>query len=627
MIHMGGEMELDAEDYAIALKAAQSDTYDYLQNAVFVKLSPRVQKAVAMMGGAASVPARLFDAYVVAEEKSALAVLLKYNPMNDTYDAQPPAEEFLRAKFEALSEESVRRGWHLLANWYAERSAPAMAARYYVKARDWAAVRGVILTMPITMSDATAQYFLDAVREAIESGGEEASADYSFLKNALYPRLLYSLRRNDEAEAAAVAANKWLERCGQPYAHFQIMLNYAIIGMARLRRMLVTDREDCMDYFKKAHDEFLRCPPETIMPLKLCSQAVLNTYVCYIGANAKPGALERCFAIADNVIQYLSEPLGGFLYGVEELVRAEAAYYLGNLDEAKIRAASAITKASEKGQYDVIAHAKGYLAAIHIAEGDAKEVLSIMRWYDEIVNNTQYYNRSSARDYYISWLFAHLGLPELVCDWIKNSVIPQNSHLRELDVRTRSAYLMDNGEWESALAVLNTNLPPTQIYLLYAVSIEVYKAWCYMELGDALRATEALKKVYHLAAPHQIVMQFIRCGAATVRLLDKYRQAAGIPADWATDISERAALYEKRKAFVAKAVRKFYGDGQETVKLTRREAAVLKDLCCDMTYAEIAASQGVSVNAIKQAQKSLYMKLDVSSRAEAVRMAQQERLV
>jgi DNA-binding CsgD family transcriptional regulator len=35
----------------------------------------------------------------------------------------------------------------------------------------------------------------------------------------------------------------------------------------------------------------------------------------------------------------------------------------------------------------------------------------------------------------------------------------------------------------------------------------------------------------------------------------------------------------------------------------------------------------VSINAIKQAQKSLYMKLDVSSRAEAVRTAQKEGMV
>jgi LuxR family maltose regulon positive regulatory protein len=218
-------------------------------------------------------------------------------------------------------------------------------------------------------------------------------------------------------------------------------------------------------------------------------------------------------------------------------------------------------------------------------------------------------------------------MPNLVCDWIRDSVIPQSSHLRELDVRARSAYLIGFGEWENALTVLNTNPSPSQCYLFYAISTEVYKAWCHMELGDDYNAAQALKRAYNLAAPHGVVMQFIRCGAATVTMLDKYKLAAGIPNDWAAEISERAAVYEKRKQFVARAVRKCYGDGKDTIKLTKRETAVLKDLCCDMTYAEMAANQGVSINAIKQAQKSLYMKLDVSNRAEAVRMAQKEGLV
>jgi DNA-binding CsgD family transcriptional regulator len=38
-----------------------------------------------------------------------------------------------------------------------------------------------------------------------------------------------------------------------------------------------------------------------------------------------------------------------------------------------------------------------------------------------------------------------------------------------------------------------------------------------------------------------------------------------------------------------------------------------------MTYAQIAENQGVSINAVKNAQKSLYLKLGVSSKAEAVK--------
>jgi LuxR family maltose regulon positive regulatory protein len=53
-------------------------------------------------------------------------------------------------------------------------------------------------------------------------------------------------------------------------------------------------------------------------------------------------------------------------------------------------------------------------------------------------------------------------------------------------------------------------------------------------------------------------------------------------------------------------------------RLSSREVTVLRYLCSRLTYREIAAALFVSLNTLKTHVKSVYRKLGVASRADAV---------
>ncbi len=71
----------------------------------------------------------------------------------------------------------------------------------------------------------------------------------------------------------------------------------------------------------------------------------------------------------------------------------------------------------------------------------------------------------------------------------------------------------------------------------------------------------------------------------------------------------------------------FHGDGQLVEPLTDREHTVLEHLPTMLSNAEIAAQMFVSVNTVKAHLKSLYRKLEVSSRREAVHRARELNLL
>ena len=61
--------------------------------------------------------------------------------------------------------------------------------------------------------------------------------------------------------------------------------------------------------------------------------------------------------------------------------------------------------------------------------------------------------------------------------------------------------------------------------------------------------------------------------------------------------------------------------------LTAREVTVLRYLCSHLTYAEIAAALYVSLNTLKSHVKSVYRKLDVASRTDAVTVGRELRVI
>jgi LuxR family maltose regulon positive regulatory protein len=146
--------------------------------------------------------------------------------------------------------------------------------------------------------------------------------------------------------------------------------------------------------------------------------------------------------------------------------------------------------------------------------------------------------------------------------------------------------------------------PTVEAWLVLALAAD--------RLREDARAGDALARALDLAAPQTLRRPFLTAGTRLLDLLDRHVSLVGTHRPFVAGILEGAG---KRAASVP-GVPSPLGE-----PLTDREAAVLRYLPTLLTNAELAGQLYISVNTVKAHLKSLYRKLDVASRREAVHRA------
>jgi LuxR family maltose regulon positive regulatory protein len=133
----------------------------------------------------------------------------------------------------------------------------------------------------------------------------------------------------------------------------------------------------------------------------------------------------------------------------------------------------------------------------------------------------------------------------------------------------------------------------------------VLRAWCLDETGAAAGATDALDQALECARRDRLVLPFTHVPGSLLE-----RHARTVPG--LRRLADR--LREAR-------TRSPYDVVDELPALTPREVAVLEALARGLSLEEVGRELFVSRNTVKTQASSLYRKLQVSGRAEAVRKA------
>jgi LuxR family maltose regulon positive regulatory protein len=171
------------------------------------------------------------------------------------------------------------------------------------------------------------------------------------------------------------------------------------------------------------------------------------------------------------------------------------------------------------------------------------------------------------------------------------------------------AHLIDNRP-EEALRLLAAVTGDSSADLVPATEAWVLTSLAHDRLRQDDRAIAALEEALTLAEPQDIVRPFMSAGGRMQALLERQRDVA-----------------TPHRAFVELLLSRLTGDhapvdpGLLIEGLTRRERSVLQLIPTMMSNAEIADALSVSVNTVKVHLKSLYRKLGVSSRRQAVSRA------
>jgi LuxR family maltose regulon positive regulatory protein len=168
------------------------------------------------------------------------------------------------------------------------------------------------------------------------------------------------------------------------------------------------------------------------------------------------------------------------------------------------------------------------------------------------------------------------------------------------------------GDSMAALAKAETCLAgaATQVTLRDQVSALVTAAVAHRRLGQPDRAADQLGYALTLAEPHGLYRPFLDGGPAARSALTVLVRPANHGAAVAARILQRFDIRPARPP-----------DAPITVPLTGSELAVLRFLPSHMTNQEIAESLFLSINTVKTHLRSVYRKLGVTTRRQAISAA------
>jgi len=323
-------------------------------------------------------------------------------------------------------------------------------------------------------------------------------------------------------------------------------------------------------------------------------------------------------------------PVAGHAYAFMSAVLLER----NELEAALRNAREGLDLCKLCGQADVLTTGYRSLAVVLQALGDADGALGAMREAREVaVSVSPWYASEAAAWEARLWLAqGHLAAAR----WVQESGLTADDEVsfqNEYQYRTLARAFIAQGRAAEALGLLMRLLGVEEEAgaMGRVIEILVLQALALDTQGEVEQAVTALERALILAEPEGYVRTFIDEGAPMGRLL---RQAAarGIAVDYVARLLaalEKETKDERRMtepAVSSLVLRPSSALGPSSVlvePLTERELEVLRLLRTNLSSPEIAEQLFVAPSTVRSHTKSIYGKLDVHSRREAVERARE----
>jgi LuxR family maltose regulon positive regulatory protein len=185
------------------------------------------------------------------------------------------------------------------------------------------------------------------------------------------------------------------------------------------------------------------------------------------------------------------------------------------------------------------------------------------------------------------------------------------------------AYLAQ-GEAEEALAALEPLLAPAEATgaFLHVIEVCALKALALYALGDTAAALVALERSLALAKPEGFTRVYLNEGAPVAALL-REAAARGIQAEYADKLLAAFEVQEYGRMGVNSPTLPHPHTQPLPALLTSRELDVLHLISQGFSNKDIAEKLVIALNTVKRHISSIYSKLDVKSRTQAVARARE----
>ncbi|MDR2102274.1 MAG: helix-turn-helix transcriptional regulator, partial [Treponema sp.] len=542
---------------------------------------------------------KVLSGKALIEEMEQIGSFIRFDAYLNVYRLHHLFLEYLSEKQRQLTEEEKRDVYTKAARWCAGHNMKMDALNYYEKAADYANVIAVIYSLPLALPDQIARYILEILNRTPPEMYEKNPLIYM-----LRSRILASLTLFQEAQAELREIIPKIEALPPSVMNHRVLMGcYINLGFIGVITGVYTRDFGFTGYFEKAarHGALGGHVPKP--PI---SVVTLGPYVCRVGSPEK-GEPERFIEAITAAVPYAAAAMGGCTWGMDDLARAELAYFKGDLPGAERSARLALNKARERDQYEIENRALFYLLRINLARGKDGEIRDLIKQLEAQRAQVHYLNRFIYHDIVLGWYYTQIGQTGPLAPWLKNDFEASdlNSMAQGLERMVKAKYCFCRKKYPAALAFLENREEPHNAGALLMGRIEILalEAVCRYQDRDREGAFGVLKEAYDLAQPNALYMPFIELGKAMRTLAGAALKTgtSGIPAPWLERIRRHASAYAQKIFAAAGESRQSRDNPHGGSALSRRETAVLIGMSRGFTREEIALDAGISVNTVKSA--------------------------
>lgn len=602
------------------IKGAIPSIFQMIEKEVFSQYSSQIQHFLIKLSILNSFPEELVH-MLAGDDLESVSDFLDtdtftyYNLYTGHYHFHHLFFEFLKGKQESLAPQEITDTCLKAAGWCVANNLKLEAIFYYNKCGHY---EDTLNTMrhfgAATFPQLSADYYLSLIDEFPAEFVEQNPIIHVYragllLNNAAIP----------PARKELVETQRKLEAMPPTTDNRYVLGNiYFMLGLLSMGSCDYSFTE----LFKKAGD-FL--PEGGIIDSR---GKTINTKYAIMLSSPAPGELEKMEEALFYAIPYASKAMHGYGQGWDYLASAEAAYFTGDMKKAAKNAYQAIYKAGEKQVADIVSSGYFLLMRIKAANGNYQNVLAHLeqlKTYEEEREDKQ--NFCGMLDVAEGWFHILFGNIEKVARWLVDdhniTLAPYSTGMERL---VKARCLLKEERCYELLAWLEQSEELFRRNNMWLVLLDnfICKAIASHHANDEKQTVMALQKAYEIAHGNSLVMQFAEFGKdmRTVIYTARHSSLTTIPDPWLKAIAAKAATYEKHQNRMKAQYQQTMGSTlKPLVKLTKVEREVIQYLCQGLTNTEIANARYTSLSAVKKTLNSIYIKLNATNRADAVRIA------
>jgi LuxR family maltose regulon positive regulatory protein len=591
--------------------------------------------------------------------------LIRFDHYTQVYRFHHLLQQYLEDKQDMLTESERFETYAKAARWCDENGYRLDALTYYHAMNDYAAIIRIAYTFPLVMPCDVASELLEII-EQTPRGILDSSATLAIL----HTRLLMTVGRVGDARAKLRGYIEGFER-QLPGTN----TSRALMGLHNntgFAKMLTCAETHDFSFFEDFERGFKYFGSVGDLPNGGFIVYSLGPYALRLGT-LDTGEPERFIEAVSRTAPRVAVTIKGCMFGLDELTRAEYAFYQGQAVDARHHALRCIGMARECGQYEIEARALFLLIRVYLQTGKFDLITDALTQLEELTNQKNFANRTVLYEIITSWFYAMIGEFDRVEAWLKSDLWSSSEHMifDGINDIIKGKYYLMSKNYKTLLSFIDSRSARFGIlrYGLGRIGFWATRAVCLMHLGDKAAALDMLQQAYELARPCGIDMPFIELGNsmrslarmalkeaasadadadAAVTTAARGSEAAkatsaplkargteaqattetrlSIPVTWLETIQSKAATYAKRLAHVRSCYLSAHNP-ETHVPLTSKELEILEDLSQGLSRTEISLAHGISINTVKTMLPLIYQKLGAEGAMDAVRKATAKKLL